>query len=328
MNKPILLASTSHDALAYEPVKNILESKDYPVVVYRTDRVLNGEDKFLVNLEDDGALTMQYNDTSVLPEDLSAAWYRKIAVFSLPGGEDDKAKHLHIHAEIRAHHDTIWSLYPDDKWLNAPERMRQADRKLGQLVLAHELGFSIPHTSIASSWDDIDCKLASKHDFFVVKMIRGIISEKESLRALFTTVLDEQKYDKLKDIANPFPGMYQNFIDKKREWRITVVGENVFPASIYTTEDAKDDWRKLQTTPKVDFRSEKLPDGVGEKCISFLGKFGLKYGAFDFVEKPDGEMVFLECNPNGQYGWLEDQLGLPISSSIAAELIKIAKATE
>jgi hypothetical protein len=292
MNKPFLLASTSHDSLAYEPVREILESKDFPVIVYRTDRVLSGEDSLLVNLKADGDLTMQYNDKSILPEDLGAAWYRKIAVFSLPGGSEDKAKHLHIHAEIRAHHDTIWSLYPDDKWLNSPEIMRRADRKLGQLMLARELGFSIPQTTIASNWEDVDSQLASNYDPIVVKMIRGIISDKDSLKALFTTVLDKQKYEKLKDAANPFPGMYQNFIDKYREWRVTVVGEDVFPAAIYTTKDAKDDWRKLQANPEVDFRSEKLPDEVGERCVSFLGEMGLKYGAFDFVEKHDGEMVF------------------------------------
>jgi hypothetical protein len=52
---------------------------------------------------------------------------------------------------------------------------------------------------------------------------------------------------------------------------------------------------------------------------------GLKFGAFDLVERPDGQIVFLECNPNGQYGWLEEDLGLPISESIAAELVNIAK---
>lgn len=43
------------------------------------------------------------------------------------------------------------------------------------------------------------------------------------------------------------------------------------------------------------------------------------------IEDPDGRIVFLECNPNGQYGWLEEQLGFPISQAIAGELIKIAK---
>ncbi len=43
------------------------------------------------------------------------------------------------------------------------------------------------------------------------------------------------------------------------------------------------------------------------------------HGAFDFIENEDG-ITFLECNLNGQYLWLEEDLGLPISEAIADEL--------
>jgi glutathione synthase/RimK-type ligase-like ATP-grasp enzyme len=106
---------------------------------------------------------------------------------------------------------------------------------------------------------------------------------------------------------------------------VTAVGEKVFSAAIYTDASAKDDWRRLQTTAAVQFRKETLPEGVDEHCVQYLGKMGLKFGAFDFIETPDGEVVFLECNPNGQYGWLEEELGLPISEAVTLELIKIAR---
>ncbi|HKS46022.1 MAG TPA: hypothetical protein VJT49_13100 [Amycolatopsis sp.] len=51
----------------------------------------------------------------------------------------------------------------------------------------------------------------------------------------------------------------------------------------------------------------------------------LGFGTFDFIEQSDGQIIFLEINPNGQYGWLEEDLGVPISEAIAGELIKIAK---
>lgn len=35
-----------------------------------------------------------------------------------------------------------------------------------------------------------------------------------------------------------------------------------------------------------------------------MAELGLVYGAFDFVITPQGEWVFLEVNPGGQYGWL------------------------
>jgi hypothetical protein len=50
----------------------------------------------------------------------------------------------------------------------------------------------------------------------------------------------------------------------------------------------------------------------------------LRYSAIDLVEHPDGEFVFLEANPNGQFLWLEESLGLKISSAIIEELCRIA----
>jgi hypothetical protein len=54
---------------------------------------------------------------------------------------------------------------------------------------------------------------------------------------------------------------------------------------------------------------------------------GLRFGAFDLIEEPDGNVVFLECNPNGEYFWLEESLGFQISDAVAAELIKITNSS-
>ena len=55
-----------------------------------------------------------------------------------------------------------------------------------------------------------------------------------------------------------------------------------------------------------------------------LGRFGLRFGSFDFIEDHDGKITFLECNANGQYRWLEQGLGFPISNAITDELARIA----
>jgi glutathione synthase/RimK-type ligase-like ATP-grasp enzyme len=48
---------------------------------------------------------------------------------------------------------------------------------------------------------------------------------------------------------------------------------------------------------------------------------GLCFGAIDLILTPDGEYVFLEVNLNGQWAYIEDLLGLPISAAIAEMLI-------
>jgi len=47
---------------------------------------------------------------------------------------------------------------------------------------------------------------------------------------------------------------------------------------------------------------------------------GLVYGALDFVVTPEGNSVFLELNQAGQWGWIEQALGLPITDAILDRL--------
>uniref|UniRef100_A0AAU3H0T1 ATP-grasp ribosomal peptide maturase n=1 Tax=Streptomyces sp. NBC_01401 TaxID=2903854 RepID=A0AAU3H0T1_9ACTN len=49
----------------------------------------------------------------------------------------------------------------------------------------------------------------------------------------------------------------------------------------------------------------------------FLDSFDLAYGAFGFAVTEDGAWWFLECNPNGQWAWLEAATGLPLTRAIA-----------
>jgi glutathione synthase/RimK-type ligase-like ATP-grasp enzyme len=53
------------------------------------------------------------------------------------------------------------------------------------------------------------------------------------------------------------------------------------------------------------------------RCLSFMQRMGLNFGCFDFIVTPDNRYVFLECNPNGQWLWIEQETGMKISEAIA-----------
>lgn len=53
-----------------------------------------------------------------------------------------------------------------------------------------------------------------------------------------------------------------------------------------------------------------------------MNHFGLVYGAFDFAVDAVGTWWTLECNPAGQYGFIEDATGLPITAALADVLEK------
>ncbi|MGH3908056.1 MAG: hypothetical protein ACRDTE_28335 [Pseudonocardiaceae bacterium] len=56
--------------------------------------------------------------------------------------------------------------------------------------------------------------------------------------------------------------------------------------------------------------------------FAYLRAFELIFGAFDFTVGADGTISFLECNPNGQWAFIKQATGQPISDAIAAELTR------
>lgn len=327
MEKRILIASATPSEDEYIPVARNLEARGYQVIIYNSDKVMSGEDNFFLNIDSHGTANVSYNGYDISPDSIVAGWYRKVADFDPSHRSDEKAKLLLLRDEIENFHQTIWGLYSDKVWLNSPLNMRNAGQKLAQLVTAQQVGFTTPETIISSNWDQIIQKLfhSETYEQIIVKMIGGVIVDNNQNKALTTTVLTEKDVERLQEYTTPFPGLYQPYVEKAREWRVTVVGEKIFPAAIYTDIAAKDDWRKHHHTDLVKFKSEAFPESVGEQCYNFLKKMQLKFGAFDFIEDHDGNITFLECNANGQYYWLEEYLGLPISSAITDELIKISE---
>ena len=52
--------------------------------------------------------------------------------------------------------------------------------------------------------------------------------------------------------------------------------------------------------------------------LRLLDASGLQYGAADFIVTPDGDHLFLECNPAGEFNWLEHEAPyFPIAAAIA-----------
>jgi glutathione synthase/RimK-type ligase-like ATP-grasp enzyme len=110
--------------------------------------------------------------------------------------------------------------------------------------------------------------------------------------------------------------LFQEWIPKEYDVRLTVAGNRFFAVAIHASSDrAHVDWRSDYGALK--YESIETPEGVRYSAKVLLERFGLQFGAFDFVVTPDGEWVFLELNPNGQWSWIEDHTGLPITIAVA-----------
>jgi hypothetical protein len=295
-------------------------------MTYLTDQVLEGRNRFSLDITDTGHLALCYEGQDIGPDAIGAAWYWKVANFRVPDAESNVSKQLSLVNELTQCNNSIWSLYPEHLWLSAPGHIATAERKLWQLLVAQRVGFKVPRTHMGNDWTAVEDAFDGDNRGIVVKMFRGVIADQNEIRAMYTTQLTDPVLRDLRDRTVPFPGIYQPFLAKAREWRVTVVRDEVFAGAIYTDQRAKDDWRRLQETAAVALRREPLPDAIANLCRAYLSAMKLGLGSFDLVEQPDGSIIFLECNPNGQFGFLEEFLGLPISEAIADALVEVAEA--
>ena len=61
----------------------------------------------------------------------------------------------------------------------------------------------------------------------------------------------------------------------------------------------------------------RLPEEIEGALLAMARAYRLQYAAIDLLFTVDRRYVFLELNPCGQLGWLEDATGFPLFASLA-----------
>ncbi len=204
-------------------------------------------------------------------------------------------------------------------WVSDPAHIASASHKPFQLMLARELGWNIPRTVITSDPDRARRFWHEMRGHIIAKPIgRGWIRDTDDHDRFHFIMTNEVPSPRDMEQVRVSPVIFQENIPKDYEVRVTVVGQAVWSAKIESqkSERARVDWRRydLAHTPHSPTR---LPDDVERRCVALVQRCGLQYGAIDLIRTPDGEYVFLEINPVGQYLWIETLTGMPISASIA-----------
>jgi glutathione synthase/RimK-type ligase-like ATP-grasp enzyme len=60
-----------------------------------------------------------------------------------------------------------------------------------------------------------------------------------------------------------------------------------------------------------------VPDRVSVLLMKLCAELGLVYAAVDFRLTPEGEYIFLELNPAGQWLFIEQATQMPIGAALA-----------
>jgi glutathione synthase/RimK-type ligase-like ATP-grasp enzyme len=201
--------------------------------------------------------------------------------------------------------------------INNPWAIDRARNKPLQLLTAQSVGWTIPKTWISSEAQLI-AQRADALGELVYKPLSWLATAEGKI--LFTNSLNAREIRSAAVQVEGAPGIFQEVVPKRHEYRITVVDENCFSARIHSQElvDAKLDWRRR--VDDVRYEACQLNELMMSNALALTRRLGLRYAAIDCIERPDGEIVFLEANPSGNWLWLEERVGLPIAAAIASAL--------
>jgi len=260
---------------------------------------------------------------------VKSVWHRRPTIpRALPSIKEEYSDF--IEAEWRA---CLWSLYTTLPafWVNPPlvgHRLLEHN-KLFQLKAAVQVGLMAPITLITNDASELVNFCESCDGVVAVKTISGHFFKKsdgsEAFGIYTNPVSAEFIRAHIEDIRCA-PVMAQEYVPKKFELRVTIVGEKIFACAIYSqdSERTKHDWRRYDFE-RVKHESHQLPSEIEGKLLRLMKIWGLRFGAIDMVLTPDDHYVFLEINPNGQWGWIEQLTGMPISQAIAELLANPSK---
>lgn len=209
----------------------------------------------------------------------------------------------------------------ETQWLNAPQAVRSASRKLYQLSTAKRLGIPIPPTCVTND-PAAAKKFCAEHQPAVAKALAtGFISYGGETLKLYTRAVDAAS-DEMFDALRLGPLIFQKQIPKAAEVRAIVIDRDVVLVrlDLRGLGDVVDIRMLDYAEERSRFQHVTDRGDIAEASLRITAALGLSYGCLDWLVEADGSMIFLECNPLGAFKWFELCSGQDITGMIAAAL--------
>ncbi len=314
----ILIVTDAFDAHADRLIALLRERGEEPVRLNSSDVSARSTLSWSLRRDGDwaGTIVLHGNGRTVDLTGLTSVWWRKPNAFGLSPDLHDQQREFAIEETEHAVRGLIGGL--DCYWVSHPEHIRRAGFKAEQLRRAVALGFEVPRTLVTTDPEAVrafydECagqivyKVLSDPYLAARRYVEQEWEQRPPSRFVETTRVTAAYLDRLESVR-AVPCQFQEYVPKRSELRVTVIGDELFPVEILSQEHAETvvDWRRFDVP--VEYRRAELPDSVAAQCIALTRGYGLNFSAVDLVLTPDGRYVFLEINPNGQFLFVEERV--------------------
>jgi hypothetical protein len=313
--KTVLIVTEKFDPHADHVIK-VFKEREIPFFRLNTDDF--HVDMKVAAMSDDGGILLEdrWNRAHRFPHDTLSVWHRKPVDPAPPEGVvRAPVQKVILHETL----EFLGYLGCDRRvrWINNPHDNRYAQRKFPQIRLARELGLRVPRTLITNDPARAREFHASVGGRLLCKSMKEQGYVDETAHFIFSRKVASEEFEAQVAQVAHCPTFFQEYTEKDHELRITIVGDEVFCCRLdsQAVSGAETDWRQVDPS-KVPHRLVDLDAGIVAKLKQILAHYGLRYGAFDMIVTPEGEYVFLELNPNGQWLWIELMTGAPLTAAL------------
>lgn len=248
---------------------------------------------------------------------LDAVWWRRPSGRpwdrTLPGLEDvvdPQALEVVRNDCLAGFHGVMLTEF-EGTWVSHPDATRRAENKLLQLRTAARVGLRVPRTLV--SQDPVAIRQFCAQQPTIVKTLAGA----SGVPLLAHTVRPEILADD--DALGLSPAIYQACIDGREHLRVNVFGSRIETARLRCDEL---DWRVHLDVTEVEPCT--LPPEMERRLREFMRVMDLRMGVFDLKIDTQGEMVWLEVNPQGQFLFLEGMSDMKLAWACSDFLYRAA----
>lgn len=203
----------------------------------------------------------------LLSNQISTVWYRR-PCDSLATTERESVSDKFARGEWKHTLEWLYVALNDSFWVNDLNKLRIASSKAYQLRVAKTHGFTIPKTIITNNSREVEEFVTTFEGPLAYKPLHSFSTPSDDpggLLTVFTNIVPREMIKSCAAQIERAPCIFQEYIRKQYELRLTVVGQDVHCAAIHSqaSERSSIDWRRydLVNTPYESYRLSPVLEG-------------------------------------------------------------------
>lgn len=313
--KKILVITTKSDTLTVEMVSKVI-SKDFHFIRFNID----AWDTNTVSIYNN---SFELNGQIIDINTIDFIWYRRFSflesslIFTtlLKNKQLTNEFAIFIYTEYKQALIGLLKLLENKPSVNQFITFYNSNNKISNLKLASKLGFNTPKTIISNNYEKVK-QFCINHSWNIILKtffnFNYIKTEKKHYIPIVK--INYETLDKHKNSIQVSPVFIQEYIEKKYELRIVVIGKNVYPFAIYSQEleESKLDFR-IHNLENLRHELVSIPKNIENLLLKYNKINKIDFCSFDIILTPNNEYYFLECNLDGEWYWLEKITGFNLT---------------